>query len=72
MFDAQNALPASPAFNNQPDKGKVLGSDFRDPLNAKRLMQTSEETMKADVADRPAVMRTQQELLNRRYDLTPV
>ena len=35
-------------------------------------MQTSEETMKADVADRPKVMRTQQELLNRRYDPTPV
>ena len=72
VFDAQNALPASPAFNNQPDKGKVLGFDFfRDPLNAKRPMQTFEETMKADVADRPKVMRTQQELLNRRYDLTP-
>ena len=39
VFDAQNALPASPAFNNQPDKGKVLGFDFfRDPLNAKRPM----------------------------------
>ena len=34
-------------------------------------MQTFEETMKADIADRPKVMRTQQELLNRRYDLTP-
>ena len=37
VFDAQNAMPASPAFNNQPDKGKVLGFDFaRDPLNAKK------------------------------------
>ena len=72
VFDAQNAPPASPAFNTQPDKGKVLGFDFfRDPLNAKRPMQTFEETMKADVADRPKVMRAQQELLNRRYDLTP-
>ena len=25
VFDAQNAMPASPAFNNQPDKGKVSG-----------------------------------------------
>lgn len=72
VFDAQNALPSSPAFNNQPDKGKVLGFDFyRDPLNAKRPMQTFEETMKADIADRPKVMRTQQELLLRRYDLSP-
>ena len=72
VFDAQNAMPASPAFNNQPDKGKVSGFDFsRDPFNAKKPMQTFEETMKADIADRPKVMRTQQELLNRRYDLTP-
>jgi len=72
VFDPQNAMPASPAFNNQPDKGKVLGFDFsRDPFNAKKPMQTFEETMKADIADRPKVMRTQQELLNRRYDLTP-
>ena len=34
-------------------------------------MQTFEETMKADIAERPAVMKTQQELLLRRYDLTP-
>ncbi len=72
VFDPQNAMPASPAFNNQPDNGKVLGFDFsRDPFNAKKPMQTFEETMKADIADRPKVMRTQQELLNRRYDLTP-
>jgi cytochrome c peroxidase len=72
VFDAQNAMPASPAFNNQPDKGKVLGFDFaRDPLNAKKPMQTFDETMKADIADRPKVMKTQQELLLRRYDLTP-
>ena len=72
VFDAQNAMPASPAFNNQPDKGKVSGFDFaRDPFNAKKPMQTFEETMKADIADRPKVMRTQQELLQRRYDLTP-
>jgi cytochrome c peroxidase len=34
-------------------------------------MQTFEETMKADVADRPKVTRTQRDLLLRRYDLNP-
>ncbi len=72
IFDAKNALPSSPAFDKQPDNGKVLGFDFyRDPLNAKKPMQTFEETMKADVAERSKVMQTQRELLQRRYDLTP-
>ena len=65
-------MPSSPAFNNQPDKGKTLGFDFyRDPLNSKKPMQTFEEIMKMDVADRSGVMRTQRELLMRRYNLTP-
>lgn len=72
VFAAPNAMPSSPAFENQPDDGKMLGFDFyRDPLNAKKPMQTFEETMKAEVAERPKVMRTQRELLMRRYDLTP-
>jgi cytochrome c peroxidase len=72
IFSATNAKPSSPAFENQPDKGKTLGFEFyRDPLNAKKPMQTFEETMKADIADRPKVMRTQRDLLMRRYDLTP-
>ena len=72
IFGAANAAPSSPAFDNQPDKGKILGFDFyRDPLNAKKPMQTFEEIMKADVADRAKVMKTQHELLLRRYDLTP-
>src|SRR6185437_3582711 len=72
VFAAPNAKPSSSAFDNQPDKGKVLGFDFyRDPLNAKRPMQLFDEIMKADVADRPKVTKTQQELLLRRYDLTP-
>jgi cytochrome c peroxidase len=72
IFDAKNAMPSSPAFANQPDNGKILGFDFyRDPLNSKKPMQTFEEIMKADVAQRPKVMRTQRELLQRRYDLTP-
>src|SRR5207248_3317218 len=69
---APNAKPSSPAFADQPDKGKVEGFDFfRDPLNAKKPMQTFDETMKADVADKPKVMATQKRLLERRYDLTP-
>ena len=71
-FDPTNAMPSSPSFDDQPDKGKVLGFDFaRDPLNAKKPMQTFEETMKADVAGRKGVMKTQQKLLNSRYDLKP-
>jgi cytochrome c peroxidase len=73
VFSATNATPSSPAFNNQPDKGKISGFDFyRDPLNAKKPMQTFEETMKMDISERAGVMRTQRELLMRRYNLTPV
>lgn len=72
VFSAQNASPSSAAFGNQPDHGRVLGFDFyRDPLNAKKPMQTFEETMKADMAARPRVMKIQRELLERRYNLTP-
>ncbi|MGH8684372.1 MAG: cytochrome B6, partial [Nitrosospira sp.] len=72
IFGSSNAAPSSPAFDSQPDKGKILGFDFyRDPLNAKKPMQTFEEIMKADVADRAKVMKTQHGLLLRRYDLTP-
>jgi cytochrome c peroxidase len=72
LFQATKALPSSPAFANQPDQGKVLGFDFfRDPLNAKRPMQTFEETMQADVQAKPGVMDAQRQLLERRYDLTP-
>ena len=32
LFDAPKALPSSTAFENQPDKGQILGFDFyRDP-----------------------------------------
>jgi hypothetical protein len=32
LFDASKALPSSTAFENQPDKGQILGFDFyRDP-----------------------------------------
>lgn len=72
IFSASNASPSSSAFQNQPDEGKVKGFDFyRDPLNAKEPMQTFEETMKADEKQRPAVMKTQRDLLLKRYNLTP-
>jgi len=69
---APNAKPSSPAFADQPEKGKIEGFDFfRDPLNAKNPMQTFDEILKADVADKPKVMATQKRLLEKRYDLTP-
>src|SRR5690348_17340036 len=72
VFAAANAKSVSNAFENQPDKGKVLGFDFsRDPFNAKKPMQTFEEIMKMDVADCPKVMKTQRDLLMQRYNLTP-
>lgn len=72
MFKAENARPASTAFEEQPEKGKVTGFDFyRDPLDAKKPMQTFEETMKADMAAKPKVMAQQARLLEERYDLKP-
>lgn len=72
VFAASQARPSSSAFEGQPDQGRVEGFDFyRDPLNAKRPMQTFEETMQKDVAEKPKVMAAQQKLLAARYDLTP-
>ena len=72
LFLAPKALISSPAFKNQPDEGKILGFDFyRDALNAKKPMEAFEETMKKDMKERPSVTKTQQELLQKRYDLTP-
>ena len=71
-FQATQALPSSPVLAGQPNEGKVLGFDFyRDPLNAKRPMQTFDETMQADVQAKPGLMVAQQQLLERRYHLTP-
>src|SRR5215208_5679068 len=51
VFKGTSAKPSSPAFENQPDQGKVTGFDFaRDPLNAKKPMETFEEIMRADVS----------------------
>jgi Putative peptidoglycan binding domain len=72
VFQATQALPSSPAFVDQPDEGKALGFEFaRDPLNAKRPMQTFDETMQTDVQAKPGVTAAQQQLLERRYELTP-
>jgi cytochrome c peroxidase len=72
LFDASKALPSSTAFENQPDKGQILGFDFyRDPLNAKQPMQTFEEVMQGDIAQKGQVMATHRQLLERRYNLTP-
>jgi cytochrome c peroxidase len=66
------APPASIAIPGQPDGGKVEGFDFfRDPLNAKKPMQTFEETRAADEARRAKVTAEQRKLLETRYDLTP-
>ena len=72
IFSATNAPPSSPVFETQPDQGKMLGFDFaRDPLNAKHPMQPADEIVKNDIADKPKVTAAQQQLLERRYDLTP-
>ncbi len=71
-FAAPNAMPSSKAFEDQPEKGQIQGFDFyRDPLNAKRPMQSSEEIMQADIAMKPKVMATQRKLLESRYNLEP-
>jgi cytochrome c peroxidase len=72
VFDPGSAAPSSPVFQSQPDQGRVGGFDFsRDPFGAKRPMQTFEEAMKADVAEKATVTTQQRQLLERRYNLTP-
>jgi cytochrome c peroxidase len=72
-FSAGKAHPKSTAFAAQPEKGQILGFDFyRDPLNAKKPMETFEENMKADVAVKAGVMEAQRRLLEQRYNLAPV
>src|SRR5205085_8698904 len=72
LFDPKVPAPLTPAFKDQPDDGRELGFDFaRDPLNAKRPMQTFEETMREDVAMKPKVTANQRKYLEAHYDLTP-
>src|SRR3954470_24510762 len=54
IFDASKAPPSSSALEDQPEKGQIQGFDFyRDPLNAKKPMQSPEEITKADIAMKP-------------------
>jgi cytochrome c peroxidase len=72
IFDPKNAPPSSPALNQQPEQGKILGFDFaRDPLDARKPMQLPTELMKLDVEMKPKVMALQRKLLESRYDLKP-
>jgi cytochrome c peroxidase len=72
VFAPDAAPSSSTALPAQPDGGRALGFDFaRDPLNAKKPMQTFDEIMKEDVAAKPGVMDAQRQLLQSRYDLTP-
>jgi cytochrome c peroxidase len=71
-FKGPKALPSSMELKTQPDGGAVLGFDFyRDPLNAKKPMQTPEEITAEDKTMKPKVMEAQRKLLEKRYDLTP-
>lgn len=72
VFSASQAPPSSPVSRQQPKQGKISGFDFyRDPLNADRPNQSSEEIMKAEIANKPKVMAAQQKLLESRYNLQP-
>ena len=72
VFASTKAKSSSPVLETQPEDGKINGFDFaRDPLNAKRPMQTADEITREDIAMRPKVMEAQRRLLESRYDLTP-
>jgi cytochrome c peroxidase len=72
LFDPKNAPRSSRALEDQPEQGEIRGFDFRrDPLNAKKPMQTFEEIMKEDVEAKPKVMALQHKLLESRYHLKP-
>ncbi len=71
-FKPDHAPHSAAALKDQPDQGKVTGFDFsRDPLNAKKPMQTFEESMQQDVADKPNVMAAHRKFLETRYNLEP-
>ena len=67
VFEPNNAAPSSTQLASQPEKGEFQGFDFsRDPLGAKRPMQSAEEIMREDMAAKPRVMQMQQQLLESR------
>ncbi len=70
LFDARRAAPSSPVFGAQPDEGRLSGFDFyRDPLGSTAPMQDPYAILQQLSANKPAVMRAQRQLLERRYDL---
>jgi len=72
VFVPTNAAPSSPALDHQVERGRLAGFDFsRDPLDAKRPMQTLEEIMKEEMAAKPTAMQAQRSLLESRYILEP-
>ncbi|MHA3772150.1 cytochrome B6 [Verrucomicrobiota bacterium sgz303538] len=72
IFLAPNAPPSSQVLPQQPEQGQVKGFDFyRDPLNSKKPMQSPDEIVAADKAEKPKVMEAQRQLLEKRYNLTP-
>lgn len=72
LFNARQARPSSPAFEDQPKQGKISGFDFyRDPLNADKPFQEPAAIMKKEIDNKSTVMAAQRQLLERRYNLTP-
>ena len=71
-FSAAKGAASSAVLANQPESGQIVGFDFyRDPLNAKKPMESFEDNMKADIAAKAAIMEAQRKLLEQRYNLTP-
>jgi cytochrome c peroxidase len=72
IFNPNQAPASSPALDKQPERGRIAGFDFaRDPLDAKKPMQSPEEMMKSDMEMKPKVNELQRKLLESRYNLTP-
>jgi cytochrome c peroxidase len=72
IFSGDKAPASSADLKSQPDEGMQKGFDFsRDALGSKKPMQTFDQTMKQDVADKPKVMAAQRKLLEERYNLEP-
>jgi cytochrome c peroxidase len=70
--DVFSAPAPSGDFTGQPDEGRETGFIFaRDPHNAKQPNPSFEESMKAELAEKPAVAAAQRKLLESRYNLTP-
>ena len=72
IFSLADAQPSSSVFHSQPKGGRVSGFDFyRDPLNSDQPFMKFEDIMKQESANKAAVMKAQQALLESRYNLVP-